>query len=486
MVKINETERMLIDDMASFSKDPYKFVLYSFQWGVGELKDRKIEDWQKDILCSLRDGLIDYLEAIRKATASGHGVGKSALVAWIILWGLSTFEDTRIIVTANTETQLKTKTWAELSKWYRMFIARHWFTFTATALYSSDPNHEKTWRADMIPWSENKTEAFAGMHNKGKRIILIFDEASAISDNIWEVSEGALTDQDTEIIWLVFGNPTRNTGRFKECFGKYRHRWDCRQIDSRQVTITDKKQIEKWINDYGENSDFCLVRIKGQFPSASDRQFIGMDLVNAARGKVIEREKYHRHPVIIGVDPAWTGGDETVIFLRQGLYSKRLATYLKNDDDFVIAGYVAKFQDEHNAQAVFIDYGYGTGIVSAGKQMGRNWQLVNFAWASTDPKYLNKRAEMWGLMKDWLREGAGLPDEQQISDDLVAPEYILQTKTGKIVLESKEDIKKRKLPSPNNADALALTFAAPVKVDESNLAVEDEDEDKSIPYFRRR
>jgi hypothetical protein len=93
-------------------------------------------------------------------------------------------------------------------------INRHWFTYTATALYSADPAHEKTWRVDMTAWSENNTEAFAGLHNKGKRLLLIFDEASAIPDLIWEVAEGALTDEQTEIIWACFGNPTRNSGRF--------------------------------------------------------------------------------------------------------------------------------------------------------------------------------------------------------------------------------------------------------------------------------
>jgi hypothetical protein len=102
---------------------------------------------------------------------------------------LSTFEDTRGVVTSNTETQLKTKTWAELAKWHRLFIARDFFEFTATAIYSKAKDHDKTWRFDMIPWSVEKTEAFAGLHNKGKRIVVIFDEASAIPDKIFEVTE---------------------------------------------------------------------------------------------------------------------------------------------------------------------------------------------------------------------------------------------------------------------------------------------------------
>ena len=103
------------------------------------------------------------------AVASGHGIGKSALVAWIILWAMSTFTDARGIVTANTEGQLRTKTWPELAKWLALCTNRHWFTYTATSLHSSQPGHDKTWRVDAITWSENNTEAIAGLHNKGKR-----------------------------------------------------------------------------------------------------------------------------------------------------------------------------------------------------------------------------------------------------------------------------------------------------------------------------
>lgn len=124
-------------------------------------------------------------------------------------------------------------------------------------------SHDKRWRADAIPWSEHNTEAFAGLHNERKRIIVVFDEASNIADLVWEVAEGALTDEDTEIIWVAFGNPTRNTGRFRECFRKYKHRWKCAQIDSRTVEGTNKQQLQKWVDDYGEDSDFVKVRVRG-------------------------------------------------------------------------------------------------------------------------------------------------------------------------------------------------------------------------------
>ena len=372
---------------------------------------------------------------------------------------------TKGIITSNTESQLKTKSCAELAKWYNLFIAKHWFKFTATAIFSADPKHEKMWRIDQIPWTENRSEAFAGMHNKGKRILIIFDEASGIPDSIWNVTEGALTDEDTEILWFVFGNPTRNSGKFHACFHGSRNRWNTKQIDIRNSKLTNKKEIAQWIEDYGEDSDFVKIHVKGEFPNVSDRQFIPHSFVSMARGKQLNPTSYNFAARIISVEPAWTGGDATIISLRQGNMFKILARYNKNDDDFVMAGYVAKFEDEEKADAVFIDFGYGTGIYSAGKQLGRRWVLIPFGGESSDPAYLNKRAEMWGLMKDWLKNGGTIPDDAELCGEIVGPEYYVKTtgsSAGKIVLESKTDMKKRGLASPNKADALALTFAAPV------------------------
>ena len=185
------------------------------------------EPWQREVLAKLGQGLKSPDEAVRVAVASGHGIGKSALVAWIILWALSTRPDTRGVVTANTEGQLRTKTWPELAKWLALCANRHWFTYTATSLHSANPGRDKTWRVDAITWSENNTEAIAGLHNKGKRAFALFDEASAIPEGVWETVEGALTDGGTELFWAAFGNPTRTTGRFRECFagGRFAHRW---------------------------------------------------------------------------------------------------------------------------------------------------------------------------------------------------------------------------------------------------------------------
>lgn len=461
----NDDELQLIEDVASFTHNPLNFVKYIYEWRSGELEDASgLRKWQEEEFAAIRDHFSNqktrftpYLSSV----ASGHGIGKSAFIGMLSCWAMSTCEDCKIVTTANTENQLRTKTMPEITKWFRLALNSHWFKYTATAIYSSDAEHEKSWRQDFVPWSVSNTEAFAGLHNKNKRIVLIFDEASNINDLVWEVAEGALTDENTEIIWIAFGNPTRNTGRFRECFRKFKHRWRNRRIDSRTVDGTNKEQLQKWVDDYGEDSDFVKVRVRGVFPDSSESQFIAQSYIDNAMRQVILEHQVSHAPVIIGVDPAYTGNDDTVIYMRQGLFSKKLFSMPKVTDHIWLAEKLAGFEDKYKADAVFIDYGYGMTLKNVGDNWGRNWQLVQFGSASSDPQYLNKRGDIWSKARDWLRDGGSI-DDQQTADDFAMPEHYLQLKTSKIVLEAKEDIKKRLGVSPNCADALALTFSAPV------------------------
>ena len=448
----------------NFFHDPLGFVCECFPWGSAELPGSP-EKWQVDILIEIRNKLqsgASLNEVVKIAIASGHGIGKSALIAWIVFWAMATHDNCRGVITAGTERQLLTKTWPEIAKWFRFFKYKDLFKLQATRISADLPNYSETWRIDIIPWNAANPDAFAGMHNKGSRILVVFDESSAIADKIWEVTEGALTDKDTEIIWCAFGNPTLNSGMFRECFRKNRHRWITRQIDSRLVSITNKRQIQKWIDDHGFDSDFVKVRVRGIFPNASSLQFIAQDVVDAARGRRLDKKSYEFAPVILTCDPAWTGDDTLVIAKRQGLKFDILRVIPRQDDDFAIAKILADYEDEFKADAVFIDIGWGTGIFSGGKQLGRKWILVNNANASLDPGYLNVRAESWAAVKKWLKEGGALPDDQELCDDLVGPQFSTRP-DGKVVLESKADMKKRGIPSPNKGDALALSFAGPVR-----------------------
>lgn len=445
--------------------DPLAWVRFAFDWGYGELTGYAgPRAWQAaafgEIAAHLKNPETRHMP-LMLARASGHGIGKSAFIGMLVNWALSTCDDCKVVLTSNTDTQLRTKTAPEVGKWMRLGITREWFDVSATSIAVRDKSHAKTWRADFVPWSEHNTEAFAGLHNKGKRILLVFDEASAIADKVWEVAEGALTDEETEIIWVAFGNPTRNTGRFRECFRRYKHRWNHAQIDSRTVEGTNKAQMAKWAEDYGEESDFFKVRVRGMFPSMSAQQFISETDVAAAYGRHVPESAYAFAPKIITVDPAWEGDDEFVIGLRQGLVFRILETFAKNDNDLIAAQKIARYEDELGADAVFVDAGFGTGIKSAGEGLGRFWTLVWFANKSDDAGCLNKRAQMWKAARDWLKDGGAIPDDPTLRDELQAPEIVPRA-DGKIQIESKKDMKARGVPSPNRADALVLSFAFPV------------------------
>lgn len=465
---VPDLEQQLADDFYGFRFDPLACIKYSFAWGEGELKDSSgPRAWQRQQLDELGQHLKDpgtrftpYLEAI----SSGHGIGKSADVAFIIHWALSCWEDARIVVTANTGDQLATKTVPEAKKWFRRAINTHWFTCRSESIKVNDEKHKDTWRADFVTWSIEKTEAFAGLHNEGKIIVLIFDESSAIPDKIWEVAEGALTDEKTVVVWLAYGNPTKNTGRFRECFGKFAHRWNHRQIDSRTVEGTNKEQIEKWIADYGEDSDFCRVRIRGEFPRAGSSQFIASDTVAAARKARVEVPAVL--PKIGACDVARFGDDQSVIGDRQGRRARIYHRY-RGLDTVQLAERCIEYIDLERPEAFVVDGdGIGAGVFDYLKHRGydRKTLLVEHHGGATpkDPaKYFNKRAEVWGEMRDWIAAEAQIPDDPELDTELTGVEYGFSPK-GAIQLEKKEDMKKRGLGSPDSGDMLAMTFSVTV------------------------
>lgn len=461
-----DQDQQLAQLLAQTAHDPLAFVMAAFAWNEGDLAGHTGPDqWQAAVLTAIRDGLKTPSTAIRHAVASGHGIGKSALVSWLVLWALATKVDTRGIVTANTEAQLRTKTWPELGKWHRLSLFQNWFIHTAQALYSADPSHEQTWRVDATPWSRHNPAAFAGLHNQGRRLLLIFDEASEIDDSIWEVAEGALTDKDADILWLAFGNPTRNTGRFRECFGRFRHRWRTQQVDSRTARMTNKTLLDQWVADYGEDSDFVRVRVKGSFPRSGSMQLIPLDHVEQAMAR--DPAPLPFDPLILGLDVARFGDDQSAICFRRGRDARAIAIERHRGlDTMQLAARVAHLIDHHRPDAVFVDEtGVGGGVVDRLRHLGHAVIGVQFGGkadgAVEGEMVANKRAEMWCRMRAWIATGGALPDDRELAADLIGVEYGY-TIHNEILLEKKDDMKKRGLASPDAGDALALTFAHPV------------------------
>lgn len=415
-----------------------------------EILGMDLDDWQRE-LCD------EFHTNDRFAVSSGHSSGKTALTAGLIQYFIAVHPDPQIIVTANTELQLRQKTWRELAKWHQKSLLKDWFTWTATTF--SLKGAEETWFAAAVPNTPHSAESFAGAHEK--YMLLIFDEASAIDRAIWETAEGATATEGGYRKWLVFGNPTRIDGAFFDCFHRRKNRWRTKHLDTRNCKYADQSQIQQWLEDYGEDSDFFRVRVRGLFPSESVVQLIGYGAAVDAAKRVIEDHAYQFAPKIIGVDVARYGDDATVITRRQGL-KVFPQIVLRGKNTMEVANTVAHEIMEWAPNAVFVDEtGLGAGVVDRLRDLSfRGVVGVNGAGSPSEKRYLNKRAEMWSEMAKWIST-ADIPDEQELIDELTGPEYYFNAR-GLLQLEAKEAMKKRGLPSPDRADSLALTFAHPV------------------------
>ena len=456
----------LLDQLAEFMFDPLGFVMWAFPWGEPgtSLEDQHgPEEWQREQLARIGQRLREGGAAgavIEEDTVAGRGVGKSALVSWWILWAISTHPDTRGVVTATTEGQLRTKTWAELGKWHQMFIARVMFPMTATKIAIDDPNREKTWRIDAIPWSAENVDAFNGLHNQGKRIFICFDEASGIADPIWEGTEGVLTDANTQILWLRYGNPIRTSGRFfLNCTRQKRN--VVTRVDSRTVSFSNKAQIQAWIDDYTEDSDFVRVHVKGMFPRAGFSNFISPELVDQARRRRIKPSEYQAFPKILAIDPARFGDDESVITLRQGP-KIHYQVALQGFDGPDLAGRIFELvrKDGPVSCIVYDAIGVGADLDSSLRRMpGLGVPLMPIQWgqpASDDKQYANQRAEAWGKFRDWLESGQ-VPDEDDFALQATSVDYAYDAKF-RIQLQSKKDIRKNGGKSPDKIDSACLSM----------------------------
>ncbi len=456
--------------LAGFSNDPLGFVLWAFPWGKGDLAGEYPDRWQIAVMEDIRKAL-ELNEAlppeeripVQIAIASGHGIGKTAFMSWITLWFMSTNKDPRIVVTANTFNQLTGKTWAELSKWHNMMIHKHLFDWSATKYVCLENPAE--WKADATPWSKNRSEGFAGTH--AKAVLYEFDEASAIENIIWDVSEGAMTTE--RCIWLAFGNPTRNTGRFRECFGKFRHRWITRSIDSRSARKTNKAKIQQWIDDYGIDSDFVRVRVLGKFPRRSANQLISEENVDYCM-KEYKAVGYEIYPVAVCCDVARFGDDLSTIGAYQGRKQHEIKAYAKIDTvrtATLCAEAYRYYKEKYHGVRVHIfvdDIGVGGGVVDILKSWGLPVTGVNSGSQAADPeKYINVRAEMWWKGAQALAEGFELKEEQRMKDDLINIEYFM-TAAQKIQMESVKEMKDRGLPSPDFGTNFVLQFAYPLRM----------------------
>ncbi len=488
----------LVEEIRKYYDDPLGYVMFAFPWGSepsiqmvklqSPYKERFNCEYGPDVwACKFLDKLGDEIKLrkfdgktavapIRFSTASGHGIGKSTIVAWITLFLLDTRPYSMGVITANTSDQLRTKTWAEMAKWHSLAISNGFWDYVnsrgnMSLSRAGDKNIKQKWRADALTARAENAESFQGLHAANSTAFYIFDEASGIEDPIWEARIGGATDG--EPMSFDFGNPTRKTGYFYEnCVGSQKHRYIVQQIDSRDVQITNKPYLKNLQDDWGEDSDLFRVKVKGQFPAIGNVQFISTDLVDDAMRRSLITDKNDQ--LLIGVDIARFGDNDTIIFPRIGMDCRTLPYQRFNRLDTVqvvdkIIEAIALYrQMGKTVSGLFLDGGgLGAGPVDMLRRLGYNPIDVNFGRTATDKRFTRTGDQMWGHLRDKM-EKLYLPNDKDLRTQLTQREYNINP-NGRIVLESKRDMAERGLQSPDIADALALTFAKEIAADFRNL-----------------
>lgn len=482
-----KSEQQLMTELwrPEIANDPRAFVRFAYPWGKSGTPLEHIKgprNWQdqilKDVATYIHEARVyreikkKLPEMFRLATKSGRGIGKSAELAWLADWLVSTRIGGSVWVTANGEPQLKTKTFPEIAKWTTLAINAHWFDINATSIMPAkwltelvqrdlkiDP---KYWYIAAQLWSEENPDAFAGAHNAYGEMYL-FDEASGIPKSIWTVAQGVFTEDIVDRYWFAFSNPRRNDGAFFECFHKNRDQWRQYTVDARTVEGVAQDAFEAIIAEHGLDSDEVRVEVAGEFPNKAEHQFIPHSYVEDAATRDVHPDP--GAPLLMGVDVARGERDSNVFAYRKGRDARSIPwAKFKSTDTVAVAGAVADAAVKLKVDAIFVDgNGVGGGVVD----MLKSWkyrviEVQAGSGATEQNKYKNKRAEMWGLMKLWLPIGA-IPNDSDLKKDLTGPEYKYDPVTSQLVLESKEHMREeRHLASPDAADALAMTFAQTV------------------------
>jgi len=428
--------------LARFRRDPVFFVTYAFN----------VEPTHQQA---------QILRAIAKpgakvSVSSGHGIGKTAALAWAIDWFLLFFPHCRIPCTAPTSSQLHSVLWAELKRWHSV-MEEPWKSelkvMKDKVIVVSDPDRFAVARTAR----KEDAEALQGFH--AKNLLFIIDEASGVHDKIFESARGSLSTKRARV--LMTSNPTRLQGFFWKSHHRNRNHWTRFQFSSEDSPLVDKAYVEEIREEYGDDSDYFRVRVAGKFPRAAISQLISLELAEAAARRKLGKSDYYFAPVVLGVDVAWEGDDRSVVVLRQGLHSRVLGHW-RNLSTMALGDLVAQFEDQYQADAVFVDAGWGAGTIDRLRSLNRNPIPVFFGESAMEQKrFANKRAEMWVRLLEWLQHGGQIPDMPELIEDLTGPMKMFSP-SGKIQLERKEDMKKRGLASPDFGDALALTFASPV------------------------
>lgn len=397
----------------------------------------------------------------RLSIRSGHGVGKSAFLAISILWAHTCYMPVKGGCTAPTATQMSDVLWSELSKWHRILKEKvpelgASFEWTSDSFYLKDRPEESFSVARTA--RPEKPDALQGLHAHKGVVLVIADEAPGVADSIFEAARGALSDINSFVI--LAGNPTRLEGLFFDTHRKLKPMWGTLQVNGEESPLQSQLFRDEIIHQYGRDSNVYRVRVQGEFPLEESDSVIPMHLCEAAAVRDITP---HGVPVW-GVDVARFGGDRTVLVKRLKNATTEPHLAWSGMDTMQSAGRIlAEWQKtlpENRPSTIFVDViGVGGGVLDRLLELGLPAVGVNVAEsASIDETYSRLRDELWFRARKCLeKKDFKLHRDDTLFAELSRPKYSF-TSTGKIKVESKDEMKKRYPRSPDVADAFCLTF----------------------------
>ena len=458
--------------------DKLVYIIFPFGQEGTDLADAAPYDWQiaewKLMSAHFKDPAkrdIPY----KLALSSGNGSAKTAFGSMTTIMLLYT-QKLRSRVTANTYSQLKSIVWPELDVWCgRARFFETFFDKLGESIKSKDEKHSETWRVDMFTWDMNNPAAISGLHNKQNAILLWFEESAGIPDVVWKYANGAMTDVDTMKVWLAMANSDDPESAFEQKMMS--PDWRGVRIDTRTLSHVSKDFIAEILRECGGNEDHddFRVRVRGLPRKSSADSIISAARVEAAMNTEVDMGSQSFLPCVLTCDPAWTGGDETTIWVHQGRVSIMVDRYKLDKTQGQTHTYtyqrMCMWEKEYRVDYVLIDQGEGTALYTlAQAQQKHNWELVSFAGSPNDApdfkdsQYHNIRAQMYYEAEKWLAQGGSLDVRLgEWKDDVRKQLCITKGMRNRVSLkkqaEPKDDIKKRVGYSPDVADGFVLRFA---------------------------
>jgi len=446
-----------------WQKSPRAFVCD--MWGLSVERDNtkfvkgKHITWQQDDILQAVENAINNKAFRRIAVKSGHGIGKSTTLAWLILWFLFCYLDAQIPCTAPTENQMYDVLWKELAKWLKMMPEQIQGLYEWSNTYIRIRERPETWFARAKTARKEAPEALAGVH--GDFVMFVIDEASGVPEEIFNTAEGALTNKD--ILVLMISNPTRLIGYFYEAFHKDGKNWQQLGFSSNESPVVDKEFVQRIAEKHGENSDEYKIRVMGDFPSEEGIDEKGfVNLFTSDEIKFTQDQKFVK--TRMGIDPSGEGQDETAWAVRDDFKGGIVGTE-RTSNPKSIAEKTLTLMEKYvtNQNDVTIDnFGVGANVAQeiALTPFGYRVNGLNVGEQAKEALYLNIRAEAYYAIKAWFRKGGSLVDNEdnhKLKDELLTVKF-KRNLQGKIQIMSKLEMSKLGIPSPNKADAFMLTF----------------------------